>query len=59
MKIQRPRVRGLRRHWVPASLAAIVILTVGFFVVQSRALPGLGLVHEPVQGVDPRRASQP
>jgi hypothetical protein len=51
-----PRRRGLRRHWVPATLAGIVFLTGIYFVARETVLPA---VDQPVHMVDPGETAIP
>jgi uncharacterized protein involved in exopolysaccharide biosynthesis len=59
MQTLMPRPRGFRRYWVPASMAAVVILTVGFFVARNTVLQGLVRNGAPVRMVNPQDGEQP
>jgi len=51
------RNRGIRRHWVPAALTGVVLLTLAFFVVRTTVLPDLANSGRPVQMLDPEQVS--
>ena len=46
------RQRGLRRHWVPASVAGVLILTAAFFFVRLTVFDHIG-VGQPTQAIAP------
>jgi uncharacterized protein involved in exopolysaccharide biosynthesis len=52
------RERGIRRHWIPATLGGIVLLTALFFVARATVLPDLG-ASPPVKVVDPGNGAIP
>lgn len=44
---------GIRRHWVPISLAAVLLVTIAFFLVRDTVIGGWITVSSPIQVVDP------
>ena len=53
-----PRPRGIRRYWVPAALASVVLLTASYFVARKTVLHDLAL-EKPVQVVKPEQVVSP
>ncbi len=53
------RRRRLRRHWVPATLAGVLLLTVVFFVFRNSVLQDAVAPSKPVYLVDPEEANAP
>lgn len=51
--------QGLRRHWVPAALLLIALLTVGFFIAREPLLRSLDAFAEPVHIVNPKGVEGP
>ncbi len=45
----RPRGRWLRRHWVPATVAGVVVLTVLLFVTRAAIVDSIAAIGRPVQ----------
>ncbi len=48
-----PTPGGLRRYWIPVTLAGVVLVTAAFFVVKATVLPDLGPRAVPVKTVEP------
>lgn len=44
---------GMRRRWVPITVAGVVLVTVAFFVTKDRILPDVGRPAEAVQATEP------
>ncbi len=51
-----PRPRGLRRYWIPVTLAGVVLVTAVFFVARATVLPNLGPTVTPVKTVEPEES---
>ena len=51
--------RGLRRHWVPATVVLILLLTGGFFMARKTLLRGLDAFADPMHIVNPKDAGKP
>jgi hypothetical protein len=48
-----PSKSGLRRRWVPVTVASVLALTVGFFVAKETIWPNLGVPKDAIEAVEP------
>ena len=53
------RNKGLRRHWVPAAVTGVLLLTIVFFAARITILADAAAFGRPVQVVDPDESASP
>jgi capsular polysaccharide biosynthesis protein len=51
--------KGIRRHWIPAALAGIALLTAVFFVARTTILSDFEMVKPPFHTIDPGTGASP